>query len=78
MQYADGSFYEGEFGCGERVKGKFVSGDGSVDYTGGWKQDTFHGYGVLHSRGNFKYMGVSVCLVNHSIALLVWPSIHVQ
>lgn len=55
--YGDGSFFEGEVGNGRRVKGKFVSSDGSCEYDGGWSQDLQHGTGVMSQRGEWKYTG---------------------
>lgn len=55
--HPDGSFYEGEWVNGERVHGKFVSFDGSEEYSGQWKGDKRHGQGVFYSRGGFKYAG---------------------
>jgi hypothetical protein len=30
------------------VKGQFVSADGSMEYSGGWKEGVRHGYGVFY------------------------------
>ncbi|GAB4815949.1 hypothetical protein N2152v2_002995 [Parachlorella kessleri] len=62
----DGSYFEGEWADGQRVKGKAVSADGSFEYSGGWKGELRHGYGVMYQaslcaagrqRGVCKYMG---------------------
>ena len=45
--YPDGTYFEGEWLEGGRVRGKLVAGDGSSEYTGGWRGDQRHGHGVL-------------------------------
>lgn len=61
--FLDGSYYEGRWVAGERTTGKFVSADGSSEYSGAWKGDARHGQGVLFVKGLFKYTGVQQCSV---------------
>jgi len=44
----DGSYFEGDWKDGQRVKGKAVSADGSFEYSGGWKGELRHGYGIMY------------------------------
>ncbi len=57
MQYPDGSYYEGEFGNGQRAKGRFVSADGTLEFVGSWWKDRQHGQGVLIQKNVLKYTG---------------------
>ena len=55
--HADGSYYEGHWAAGERVRGRLMSADGSTAYTGDWKGSARHGQGVQFHKGLFKYTG---------------------
>ncbi|QDZ21659.1 hypothetical protein HOP50_06g41860 [Chloropicon primus] len=55
--FVDGSYYEGEYKQGQRTKGKFVSSDESIEYTGGWKDNMRHGFGTFFQNGVQKYFG---------------------
>lgn len=55
--YTDGSYYEGHWAAGERVKGTLVSADGSAEYTGDWRGNARHGQGVQFHKGLYKYTG---------------------
>ncbi|KAK9904172.1 hypothetical protein WJX75_005923 [Coccomyxa subellipsoidea] len=55
--FLDGSYFEGHWANGERIKGKFVCGDGNTEYTGQWRGDVRHGHGVLFQKGLLKYTG---------------------
>ncbi|CAL8470902.1 g10444 [Coccomyxa elongata] len=55
--FLDGSYYEGQWAAGERVKGMWVSGNGSSEYSGQWRGDLRHGHGVLFTKGLLKYTG---------------------
>lgn len=57
--YPDGSFYEGEWTEGQRIRGRLLAVDGSEEYSGEWKGDKRHGQGVQYRRGVFKYAGQS-------------------
>lgn len=52
-----GGKFSGEYGNGQRVKGRYVNGDGTVEYVGEWKNGGRHGYGTYFHAGLFKYKG---------------------
>lgn len=55
--YADGSTFQGTTLSGARSRGKFVSGDKSLEYDGEWKDDQRHGRGKFYAKGAFRYVG---------------------
>jgi len=55
--YADGSTFQGTTLSGARARGKFVSGDKSLEYDGEWKDDQRHGRGKFYVKGAFRYVG---------------------
>ncbi|KAK9830214.1 hypothetical protein WJX72_010381 [[Myrmecia] bisecta] len=55
--YPDGSYYEGGWARGERVQGKYVSADQSVEYVGAWKGELRHGFGTQVQTGLRRYSG---------------------
>jgi hypothetical protein len=55
--FQDGSYYEGEFNknCAEDIKGTYKSP--SMTYTGGFKNNTFHGDDAYEQGENYQYIG---------------------
>ena len=49
---------EGEYANGMRSQGKYVSGDGSIEYSGQWRDDLRHGTGTFYQRGLYRYTGL--------------------
>lgn len=47
MWFEDGSVFDGQWGAGQRLKGKHVAVDGSWEYSGEYKDDLQHGTGVF-------------------------------
>ncbi len=65
--FLDGSYYEGQWAAGERVKGMWVSGNNSSEYSGQWRGDLRHGHGVLFTKGLLKYTGATQCISNANL-----------
>jgi len=55
--FDDGATFEGDYVQGQRCRGRYQSKDGSVEYTGSWKDSKRHGHGVFHQRGVQQYLG---------------------
>lgn len=73
-RWADGDSFEGEYERGERVRGKFLSFDGKVEYCGGWREGRRHGYGILIDEWNgFRYKGAFKADQPHGAGECAWP-----
>ena len=66
MTYEDGSFYEGAWVEGERLKGKWQSADGKEEYSGAWQGQLRHGFGTGFQKGLFQYMGAAHSPLRHA------------
>jgi len=55
--FADGSTFTGSMMSGSRVRGRFVTKDGDVEYDGDWRGSLRHGRGKFVSVGEMKYIG---------------------
>ena len=55
--FADGSTYTGSMMSGGRVRGRYVTADGAVEYDGEWRGESRHGRGTFVAVGNMKYIG---------------------
>lgn len=71
-----GSFFEGEWKAGSRVKGRWVSADRRQEYLGDWKGSVRHGQGTLHVEGLLQYTGACWVALNFRSCVLLQEPPH--